>query len=160
MARTPVGGKRLRKFHARLRAPQRDRTQKKKRSPSGESGRGGELEVLGYVKDSSITLESQTRPSDLKTDGHFCAPENTTVRNASAAFVQRKSQRAAVLRLLIDAHGSWVPLPQILALGIAQYNARILELRRLGFVIENKTERVNDARHSWFRLVNSPRSAR
>jgi len=71
-------------------------------------------------------------------------------------LVQRKTQSAALLRLLIDAHGSWVPLPQILALGIAQYNARVFELRRLGFVIENKTERVNGARHSWFRLINSP----
>jgi hypothetical protein len=67
-----------------------------------------------------------------------------------------KTQRAAILRVLLDAKGAWVPLPQILALGIAQYNARILELRRhLGFVIENKTERVNGARHSWFRLVKS-----
>jgi hypothetical protein len=72
--------------------------------------------------------------------------------------VQRKSQAAAVLRLLIDAHGSWVPLPAILALGIAQYGARILELRRRGFVIENRTERITGARqrHSWFRLINSP----
>ena len=63
---------------------------------------------------------------------------------------------AALLRLLVDADGSWVTLPQILTPGIAQYNARILELRRLGFVIENKTERVNGTRHSWFRLVSSP----
>jgi hypothetical protein len=71
--------------------------------------------------------------------------------------VQRKSQAAAVLRVLIDAHGSWVPLPEILKLGVAQYNARILELRRLGFTIENRTERVAGARqrHSWFRLLNS-----
>jgi hypothetical protein len=58
--------------------------------------------------------------------------------------------------LLFDAHGAWVPLPEILALGIAQYNARLWELRRLGFVIENKSESLDGARHSWYRLVSSP----
>jgi hypothetical protein len=65
---------------------------------------------------------------------------------------QSKSQCAAILRLLIEAHGAWVPLPEIMACA-AQYNARVLELRRLGFNIENRTERVDGARHSWFRLV-------
>jgi hypothetical protein len=76
-----------------------------------------------------------------------------TVNHFSA---QSKTQRAAILRLLIDARGAWVPLPQILALGIAQYNARLWELRRLGFVIENKSESVDGVRHSWYRLVSSP----
>jgi hypothetical protein len=67
-----------------------------------------------------------------------------------------KTQCAAILRLLIDAHGGWVPLPDILALGIAQYNTRILELRRMGFDIVNRCERVDGARHSWYRLVASP----
>jgi alkylated DNA nucleotide flippase Atl1 len=58
--------------------------------------------------------------------------------------------------LLIDADGAWVALPEVLELGIAQYNARVYELRRLGFAIENRTERVNGQRHSWFRLVQSP----
>jgi hypothetical protein len=67
-----------------------------------------------------------------------------------------ESQGAAILRLLVEARSSWVSLPEILALGIAQYNARIFELRRLGFAVENKTETDprTSARHSWFRLVN------
>jgi hypothetical protein len=71
---------------------------------------------------------------------------------------QGKTQRAAILHVLINARGSWVPLPEILALGIAQYNARIFELRRLGFDIENRveTDLETGARHSWFRLVASP----
>jgi hypothetical protein len=110
------------------------------------------------LNDNSNPLENQARPSDLKTDGQFRAPENAPLKNPSVGFVQRKSQAAAVLRLLIDAHGSWVPLPEILKLGVAQYGARIFELRRLGFIIENKSERVAGARqrHSWFRLLNSP----
>lgn len=67
-----------------------------------------------------------------------------------------KTQSAAILRLLVEARGSWVSLPEVMALGIAQYNARIFELRRLGFTIENRTETDpgTGARHSWFRLVN------
>jgi hypothetical protein len=38
----------------------------------------------------------------------------------------------------------------------AQYNARILELRRMGFNVENRIERVEGSRLSWFRLLNSP----
>jgi len=109
------------------------------------------------VKNTASRVSSQTfRTPDSKSEIQFCLSENAALKNAGVKLVQRKTQSAALLRFLIDAHGSWVPLPQILALGIAQYGARILELRRLGFVIENKTERVNGARHSWFRLVDSP----
>ena len=77
-------------------------------------------------------------------------------RSVNDVPLQSKTQRAEILRLLIDAHGAWVPLPEILALGVAQYNARIFELRRLRFNIENRTEQVDGERHSWFRLVSSP----
>lgn len=67
-----------------------------------------------------------------------------------------KTQRATILRLLLDRRGSWVASPEIASLA-QQYNARILELRRLGFVIENRTEIVNGTRHSSFRLVACPK---
>lgn len=70
---------------------------------------------------------------------------------------QSKTQRAAILRLLIEARGAWVPLPEIMACA-AQYNARIFELRKQGFAIENRVETVDDERHSWFRLIHSPAS--
>jgi hypothetical protein len=66
----------------------------------------------------------------------------------------RKSQRDRILGLLIAAHGGWVELPKIMRLA-AQYNARLWELRRLGFKIENKVRDVNGTRHSWFRLLPS-----
>ena len=68
-----------------------------------------------------------------------------------------KTQRARLLAILVEARGGWVSLPEILALGIAQFGARILEMRRTGFDIENRTER-DDAGvvHSWYRLINSP----
>lgn len=67
-------------------------------------------------------------------------------------------QNKRILYLLREAGGAWVPLPQILALGIAQYSSRILELRRLGFKIENRMERVRGARRSWYRLVDASSS--
>jgi hypothetical protein len=67
----------------------------------------------------------------------------------------RNSQRAKILGLLVAAHGEWVELPKITACA-AQYGARILELRRLGFRILNRTQKVNGSRHSWFRLETAP----
>ena len=67
-------------------------------------------------------------------------------------------QSEKLLALLRSAHGAWVPLPEILALGIAQYNARIFELRKRGLNIENRTETIDGVRRSWFRLVDSPAS--
>jgi hypothetical protein len=71
------------------------------------------------------------------------------------ATSDRKTQRARILRVLIEARGAWVPLPEIMACA-AQYNARIFELRRLGIAIENRTKEAAGVRHSWFRIANSP----
>ena len=64
------------------------------------------------------------------------------------------NQQQAIFNVLRDRAGEWVPLPEILKLGIAQYGARLLELRRMGYAIENKTiEIINGQRHTAFRLV-------
>ena len=68
----------------------------------------------------------------------------------------RTTQRDRILQVLKDARGSWVPLPEILDLGIAQYKASIFELRRLDFRIENRAERRDGQTHTFFRLVPSP----
>lgn len=62
-------------------------------------------------------------------------------------------QSERILTLLRTASGCWVPLPQILELGVAQYSARIYELRRQGHVIENRIDRTGDVCRSWFRLL-------
>jgi hypothetical protein len=67
----------------------------------------------------------------------------------------RSTQRGRILQLLIATRGDWVPLPTI-ADCAAQYNARIHELRRLGFLIENRTKRIDGVKHSWFRLARGP----
>lgn len=64
-------------------------------------------------------------------------------------FTRWASQRDELLALFESRANEWVPLPDILNLGIAQYNARIYELRRLGHRIESKQE----GGRSWFRLV-------
>jgi hypothetical protein len=69
-----------------------------------------------------------------------------------------RTQRARILRLLIEASGAEVPLPEIAACA-CQYGARIFELRRLGFVILNRTEDRDGERRSWFRLVSGPPQA-
>ena len=76
--------------------------------------------------------------------------------NFKDAPLNARTQRGEILALLIKAHGEWVPLPEIMACA-AQYNARVFELRRLGFNIENRTETDTEtgARHSWFRLIPS-----
>ncbi len=63
----------------------------------------------------------------------------------------RATQRGRILDLLIDARGEWVPLPKIVSCA-AQYNARIFELRQLGFRIKNRTREVDGEKYSWFRL--------
>jgi hypothetical protein len=71
----------------------------------------------------------------------------------------RNAQRAKILAELVSAHGEWVPLPRNTQ-HPAQYNARVYELRHMGFTIQNKTRDVNGARHSWFRLESSPSDIR
>jgi len=63
----------------------------------------------------------------------------------------RATQRDQLLAKLESRPGEWVPLPEILGLRIAQYSARIFELRALGHRIENRRE---DGK-SFFRLVKS-----
>lgn len=63
------------------------------------------------------------------------------------------TQEQRILALLRAQAGKWVPLPMILDLGIAQYNARIYALRRKGHRIENDSCWSGIQRHSYFRLV-------
>ena len=62
---------------------------------------------------------------------------------------KKPRQRDRLLGLLKARADLWIPLKDVLALGIAQYNARIFELRSLGHRIESKQE--GDC--SWFRLA-------
>jgi secreted protein with Ig-like and vWFA domain len=60
----------------------------------------------------------------------------------------RPTQAEVIAALLREkrAMGKPLELTEILATGIAQFGARILELRRRGFGIENELERAADGR--------------
>jgi hypothetical protein len=68
----------------------------------------------------------------------------------------RATQRGRLLDLLRSRAGQWIPLPEILALGFAQFGARILELRRSGHTILNRTEHQDGKVFSSYRLEPSP----
>lgn len=63
------------------------------------------------------------------------------------------SQADRIKNFLSARAGQWVSLKEILELGIAQYNARLFELRREGLLIENKTKKVNGQIQSWYRYI-------
>jgi len=68
---------------------------------------------------------------------------------------QRVIQRERLLSFLDSRKGVWVSLPQILALGIAQYGARIFELRHtFKKNIQVKIENVGRERHTYYRLMD------
>jgi hypothetical protein len=62
------------------------------------------------------------------------------------------TQRDRLLAFLEARRGQWIPLPEILGLGIAQYNARIFELRGKGHDIRMRDEWKGRMRHTWYRL--------
>lgn len=72
-----------------------------------------------------------------------------------------KATQADVLAQLMReraARGEALDLPDILRAGIAQFTARIYELRKRGFVIENELEHVNGQVHSRYWLRFDPES--
>lgn len=82
-----------------------------------------------------------------------------TPNQQSLAFGSRrgKATQANVLaRLLRErrAQGKALELPEILQTGIAQFTARIFELRSQGFVIENELDHINGQVRSryWLRF--------
>jgi hypothetical protein len=71
----------------------------------------------------------------------------------AARRVNRQQQKLKAL--LLRAHGEWVELPEILDLKISQFGARVLELRRMGYDIQNRQETRDGKKRSWYRLVPS-----
>jgi len=83
-------------------------------------------------------------------------------------YAPAKTQRDKLHRALLNAPlakvhpggaGHWLSLREIIQLGIAQYSARIAELRRelraSGWTIENYREwnDIEQRSHSWYRLA-------
>jgi hypothetical protein len=68
----------------------------------------------------------------------------------------RITQADLILSLLraARARGTPLSLPEILGLGVAQYSARLKELRDAGHVIQNRLKRIDGVTHSWYELVH------
>ena len=67
--------------------------------------------------------------------------------------MDHKSQCDRILKLLTEYAPNFCPLPEILNLRIASHTRRIHELRKAGYKIELRDERVNGQRHTAYRLV-------
>ena len=66
----------------------------------------------------------------------------------------RISQRERLKKLFEANAGRWIPLPNILSMGIAQYNSRILDLRREGMTIWNENRLGEDGiRRSYYQYI-------
>jgi hypothetical protein len=62
-------------------------------------------------------------------------------------------QKDKLLAFFKERPDTWIALPEILQLGIAQYNARIHDIRKEGIIIENRWEVIEGVKHSWFRYI-------
>ena len=87
-----------------------------------------------------------------------------TPRQQRLAFGRSKhrgkiTQADLLIAMLREARnqGGALGLPALMQAGIAQHSARIVELRKRGFVIENELERSIDGRVlSWYWLRHDP----
>lgn len=76
---------------------------------------------------------------------------------------KRVTQADVLLTMLREARAKRAPLelPSILARGIAQYNARLAEIRERGFVVRNELTRTNEGIvHSRYWLEFDPEDGR
>lgn len=73
--------------------------------------------------------------------------------------MDKLNQCDRILALLKNADpvdGRYVTLLQILNLRIANYRARVSEMRKRGAIIECHTEWIDGIRYSWYRLLKEP----
>jgi hypothetical protein len=74
-----------------------------------------------------------------------------------SSLKNRPTQTSRIVALLRERSPHWVPLPEILALRISQYAARIYQARHeWGLNIENRVEITHGEKRSWFRLIELP----
>lgn len=64
--------------------------------------------------------------------------------------MKRTTQACRLRTMFVTRPKEWIGLPEILQMGIAQYNARIFDLRKSGMTILNRTETVCGEVRSWF----------
>ncbi len=105
-------------------------------------------------------MTARNTPSQRQiVDSGLWRDQPATPTQQCLAFGSRRgkaTQADVIAQLLRErrALGKALELPEILAAGIAQFTARIFELRHRGFVIENELEHVNGQVRSryWLRF--------
>ena len=76
-----------------------------------------------------------------------------TLQPKSTPRTHRRSQRQRLLELLLSQKNKWVRLPVVMRVAGSQYSARVCELRKAGWKIQNRTlEIVNGQRRTAFRI--------
>lgn len=73
-------------------------------------------------------------------------------------LTKRKTQTERLKELFESRPNQRISLPEILSMGIAQYNARIYELRHEGMCIINEGKRVDGIHQTWFIYKKFPKS--
>lgn len=95
--------------------------------------------------------QETTAPKRADSAAGFDAQARGDVRGGCAVR-NRDTQRGRILQLLKENSGRWVPSYELANIAL-QYGARVLELRRQGYKIENKMQDVNGKTYAAFRLV-------
>lgn len=93
---------------------------------------------------------NEARLAEMRAAARSCASDRPDSGTGHRRPSARATQQERLLALLTGR--DWVPLPEILALGIAQFGARIKELRAAGHPIVNRRESCGGVVHSWYRL--------
>lgn len=64
--------------------------------------------------------------------------------------------RAAIMRRLLEAEGTEVPLPELMrVIDFKRVTSYITNLRKdYGATITTRTQEINGQRHTWYRLVD------
>jgi hypothetical protein len=69
----------------------------------------------------------------------------------------RKSRVQNTIALFLANKGRRIPLPEIQRVAGAQHGARLREIRGIGYIVDNETERTADGEiHSWYILRAEP----
>lgn len=76
-----------------------------------------------------------------------------SVRDGVGGIMARETQRSRLRLLFKSRPNAWISLREILDLRMAQFGARILELRREGMHIENKVKVINGQHHSCYKYI-------
>lgn len=127
----------------------------------------GKWEHLGiepgncYLSDRALGSHSVNLPAGGADSQQSCLPAyrhsataSVLPKKAMSPVKQRQTQRQRLRELFEQREAEWIPLPEILSMNIAQFGARLKELRDIERMhIENRMEHKDGAVWSWYRYT-------